>query len=182
MRNKLLALSGMAALLALGGCKGASQVPSSATEGGAAKPAPEASMTLPGLDGMDTSVEQHKGKVVLVNFWATWCDPCKAEIPWLIEFNEKYGPRGLVILGVAMDDEGKKVVAPFVMNHPFQVNGHPETMNYKIVLGDDNITQKFGVFLGYPTSVLYSRDGRKIKTVIGILDYSDISKAIEKQL
>jgi thiol-disulfide isomerase/thioredoxin len=181
MRSELLALCGIAALLTLGGCKGASQVPSSAAEGGAEKPAPEASVKLPGLDGVDTSVEQYKGKVVLVNFWATWCEPCKAEIPWLIEFNEKYGPRGLVILGVDYD-EGKNVVAPWVMNRLFQVNGHPETINYKIVLGDDDVVDKFGGLLGTPTSMLYARDGRKVKTVVGIVDYSDISKAIEKQL
>ncbi len=84
---------------------------------------------------MDASVAQYKGKVVLVNFWATWCQPCRVEIPWLIEFNQRYGPKGLVILGVAMDDEGKKVVEPFVNNQIFQVNGHP---------GDDGLQDCLG--------------------------------------
>ena len=74
---------------------------------------------MPALDGTKASIDQYKGKVVLVNFWATWCQPCKIEIPWLIEFNQKYGPKGLVILGVAMDDEGKKVVEPFVQKQQF---------------------------------------------------------------
>ena len=73
--------------------------------------------------------------MVLVNFWATWCEPCKTEIPWLIEFNDRYGPKGLVILGVAMDDDGKKAVEPFVKNQVFQVNGKPGKMDYKILSG-----------------------------------------------
>jgi thiol-disulfide isomerase/thioredoxin len=84
--------------------------------------APEASVAIPTLDGSTTSLDQYKGKVVLVNFWATWCEPCKAEIPWLIEFNHKYGPKGLVILGIAMDDEGKKVVEPWVKTKRFDVS------------------------------------------------------------
>lgn len=85
--------------------------------------APEASVAIPTLDGSTVTLGQYKGKVVLVNFWATWCEPCKAEIPWLIEFNHKYGPKGLVILGIAMDDEGKKVVEPWVKSKRFEVNG-----------------------------------------------------------
>jgi len=85
--------------------------------------APEASVAIPTLDGSTVSLDQYKGKVVLVNFWATWCDPCKAEIPWLIEFNHKYWPKGLVILGIAMDDEGKKVIEPWVKAKRFDVKG-----------------------------------------------------------
>src|SRR5690348_7194137 len=76
------------------------------------KGAPE--LTLMDLDDKDVSLSQYKGKVVLVNFWATWCEACKLEIPWLIEMHKKYGQRGLVILGVSMDEEGKSVVAPVV--------------------------------------------------------------------
>jgi cytochrome c biogenesis protein CcmG/thiol:disulfide interchange protein DsbE len=187
MRSKYLALllvSGVAALLAMGGCQGAPQ--GNATGAGAhnnsGAAAAEASATLPGLDGMDTTIAQYKGKVVVVNFWATWCQPCKVEIPWLIEFNERYGPKGLVILGVSMDDGGKKVVQPFVNNQVFQVNGHPEKMDYKIVLGNDDVADKFGGLLGLPTSFVYGRDGKKVKTIVGLADYPDWVKAIEGQL
>ena len=185
MRSKFLALalvSGVAALLALGGCKSGPPGAANGSQSGAAGSPAEATATLPGLDGMDTSVAQYKGKVVLVNFWATWCQPCRVEIPWLIEFNQRYGPKGLVILGVAMDDEGKKVVEPFVKNQVFQVNGHPGTMDYKIVLGNDNVADKFGGLLGLPTSMLYARDGKKVKTIVGLADYPDVVKAIEGQL
>src|ERR1700683_4858856 len=75
---------------------------------------PEPELTLKDLDGKDVSLGDYKGKVVLVNFWATWCEPCRVEIPWLIEMQQKYGPRGFTVLGVAMDDGGQKVVDPFL--------------------------------------------------------------------
>jgi thiol-disulfide isomerase/thioredoxin len=182
--QKLLALMlipSLTAALSMAGCKSQSTGASQQTGAAAAAP-PEAGTTLPGLDGTDATLAQYKGKVVLVNFWATWCQPCQMEIPWLIEFNEKYGPKGLVILGVAMDDEGKKVVGPYVQDKRFDVNGHPEGMNYKIVLGSDNIADKFGGLIGLPTSYLYGRDGKKIKTIIGLINHDDISKALEGQL
>ena len=117
-----------------------------------------------------------------MNFWATWCAPCRTEIPLLIEFNEKYGPKGLVILGIAMDDEGNKVVQPYVQNQHFDVNGHSVTMNYQILLGNPQIADKFGGILGMPTSMLYSRDGKKIKTIVGLIDHDDLSKALDSQL
>jgi len=131
---------------------------------------------------MSVSIDNYKGKVILVNFWATWCAPCRTEIPWLIEFNQKYGLKGLVILGVAMDDEGNKVVQPWVQNQRFDVNGHPEPMNYQILLGNTKVADKFGGILGMPTSMLYSRDGKKIKTIVGLIDHDDLSKTLDSQL
>ena len=93
-------------------------------------PSPE--LTLKDIDGKDISLAQYKGKVVLVNFWATWCDPCRTEIPWLIDMQAKYGPKGFTVLGVAMDEEGKSVVAPFVQKEKFDVNGTPTPMSYPI--------------------------------------------------
>jgi thiol-disulfide isomerase/thioredoxin len=130
------------------------------------------------MEGTNTSLDQYKGKVVLVNFWATWCAPCRIEIPWLIEFNEKYEPKGLVILGVAMDDEGNQVVPA----RRFDVNGHPEAMNYPLLLGKSKIAEKFGGILGMPTSMLYSREGKKVKTIVGLIDHDDLSKTLDSQL
>ncbi len=143
-------------------------------------PVPE--LTLKDLDGTDVSLSEYKGKVILVNFWATWCDPCRVEIPWLIEMQQKYGPKGFVILGIALDEEGKSVVAPFVAKERFDVNGTKEPMSYKILIGNDEAADKFGGLFGYPTSILISRDGKQIKRVTGIISEDEMNKAIESQL
>jgi thiol-disulfide isomerase/thioredoxin len=135
------------------------------------------SLIFPTLDG--SAMEAYKGKVVLVNFWATWCEPCRVEIPWLIEFQQKYSGRGFTILGVAMDNEGNSVVAPFVENERFEVNGKPLGMNYPVFIGNDEIAEKFGGIIGYPTSVLISRDGRQVKRITGLIPHDEIAKAIE---
>jgi thiol-disulfide isomerase/thioredoxin len=138
--------------------------------------------TLKDLDGKDVSLRQFQGKVVLINFWATWCDACYVETPWLIEMQQKYADKGFTILGVALDEEGKSVVAPWVAKERFNVNGQKLPMSYPILLGNDAMTDKFGGLLGYPTSILVSRDGKLIKRITGLISYEEISKAIESQL
>jgi thiol-disulfide isomerase/thioredoxin len=144
------------------------------------KPAPE--ISLKDLGGKDVSLAQYKGQVVLVNFWATWCAPCREEIPELIAMQRKYGPKGFVVLGVAMDEEGKSVVAPFVQKERFTVDGQPSPMSYPIVLGNDAAADKFGGLLGYPTSVLISRDGKQVQHITGQINGDEVAKAIEAQL
>jgi thiol-disulfide isomerase/thioredoxin len=144
------------------------------------KPAP--ALSLKDLDDKDVTLSGLKGKVVLVNFWATWCDPCRIEIPWLIEMQNKYGDKGFVVLGIAMDDEGKSVVASFVAKERFDVNGQKLPMSYPIVIGNDAAANQFGGILGYPTSYLISRDGKIVKKVQGLVSYEEISEAIESQL
>jgi thiol-disulfide isomerase/thioredoxin len=145
-----------------------------------AAPAPE--VHFKNLDGKDVSLADYSGKVVLVNFWATWCDPCRVEIPWLIDMQQKYGSKGFTVLGVAMDEEGKSVVAPFVAKEHFDVGGQKLTMSYPIVIGTDAIADKFGGLLGYPTSILISRDGKQLKRITGLISYEDISHTIESAL
>src|ERR1700737_1528790 len=137
------------------------------------KPAPD--IRLKDLDGKAVSLADYKGKVVFVNFWATWCDPCRVEIPCLLEMQQKYGSKGFTVLGVAMDEEGKSVVAPFVAKEQFDVSGRKSTMSYPIVLGNDDIAEKFGGLLGYPTSILISRDGKQVKRITGLISYEEIS-------
>ena len=151
-----------------------------------AKDAPDSKLapevTFKDLDGKDTMLAQYKGKVVLVNFWATWCDPCFVEIPWLIEMQQKYEAKGFTVLGISMDEEGKSAVVPFIAKERFNVNGQKLPMNYPIVIGSDEVADKFGGLLGYPTSFLISRDGKIVKKVQGLISYEELTKAIESQL
>src|SRR6266404_3384543 len=124
------------------------------------------SIVMKDLNDREVTLTQYKGQVVLVNFWATWCGPCKIEIPWMIEFQRKYSPRGFTILGVSMDEEGKKVVAPFLDKERFDVSGEKVAMNYPILLGNDTIADQFGGIIGMPTSMLFTRDGKKVKTIV----------------
>ena len=144
------------------------------------KPAP--ALRLKDMSGNDVSLADLKGKVVFVNFWATWCDPCRIEIPWLIDIQKKYASRGFTVVGVAMDDEGQKVVAPFVAKETFDVNGQQLPMSYPIWIGSDDAADKFGGILGYPTSFLISRDGKQVEKFQGLKSQDELEKAIESQL
>jgi len=147
----------------------------SSTAGDASMP----SIVMKDLSDRDVTLAQYKGQVVLVNFWATWCGPCKIEIPWMIEFQKKYSSRGFTILGVSMDEDGKKAINPFLEKERFDVDGQKEAMNYPILLGNDSIADKFGSIVGLPTSMLFTRDGKKIKTIVGLVNHDDIAKSIE---
>jgi thiol-disulfide isomerase/thioredoxin len=155
----------------------ASSMPVKIADGG---PAPE--IRVKDLNDKDVRLADYKGKVVLVNFWATWCDPCRVEIPWLIAMQDKYGPKGFTVLGIAMDEEGKPIVAPFVAKERWDVSGQKLPMNYPIVVGNEKVAEQFGGLLGYPTSVLVSKDGKQIKRVTGIINEDEISKLIEGAL
>jgi cytochrome c biogenesis protein CcmG/thiol:disulfide interchange protein DsbE len=133
------------------------------------------------LAGQTVNLAQYRGKVVLVNFWATWCEPCRWEIPRLIEYQREYGSKGFTVLGVAMDDGGKTVVAPFVARPQFGVGGQKVAMNYPVVLGNDAAARKFGIS-AFPTSFVISKDGKIIKEVAGVVDGQGINQLIQKLL
>jgi thiol-disulfide isomerase/thioredoxin len=82
----------------------------------------EPDVTFKDLQGKDVSLAGLKGKVVVVNFWATWCEPCRVEIPWMIAYQQKYADKGFTMLGVAMDEDGKSAVDPFVQSTHFDVS------------------------------------------------------------
>lgn len=158
---------------------------SMAGEGKRALPSAASSVsdfTLKDLNGHDVSFGQFKGKVVLVNFWATWCAPCRIEIPWLMELQEKYGTQGFTVLGVAMDEEGKSAVDPFVQRERFKVGSRSLPMDYPILSGDDAAADKFGGLLGLPTTILISQDGRQVKRVDGQITYDEMNKTIQSLL
>ncbi|MFZ0980700.1 MAG: cytochrome c biogenesis protein CcdA [Candidatus Acidiferrales bacterium] len=143
---------------------------------------PEPNVTFKNLEGGDVALSSLKGKVVLLNFWATWCEPCRGEIPVLIGLQQQYSSKGFTMLGASMDDDPTKVVPQFVKANEFKVDGKDETMNYPIVAGSDAITDQFGGLLGMPTSYLISRDGKIVKRYIGVVNPAQITKDIESQL
>jgi thiol-disulfide isomerase/thioredoxin len=140
---------------------------------------PEPVLKLKDLSDKDVALADLKGKVVFVNFWATWCGPCQEEIPLLIDMQNKYASKGFTVLGVAMDDEGKSVVAPFVAKEKYDVNGQQSLINYPVVIGTDDTADKFGGILGYPTSFLISRSGKQLMKFQGAPDPEMIRQAIE---
>ncbi len=118
-----------------------------ATPAGARPMAPN--FTLPDLDGRNVELAELKGKVVLLNFWATWCGPCRVEIPWFVEFQEKFGGQGFTVLGVLVQDSpesARRFAGDFKMNYP-------------VAVGDSRVAETYGVF-GLPTTVMIGRDGR----------------------
>ncbi len=142
-----------------------------------AKPA-KMDFSLKTHDGQTVTLSQHKGKVILLDFWATWCGPCKVEIPHFIEFQEKYGPRGFQVLGVSVDDTPdllKPYVAAMKMNYPVLLG-----------LGRDDLQSAFGPteagFVGIPVTVLISRDARICATHTGLTGKDVFEREIQALL
>ena len=113
------------------------------------KPAPD--VELPDLSGAKLRLRDLKDKVLLVNFWATWCAPCEIEIPWFNDFDKKYREQGLEIVGISLDEEGPEVVKRFV---------DKKKMTYKVVMGDEKAAEAFGGVIGLPTTFLVDRNGK----------------------
>lgn len=124
---------------------------------------------LKDADGKIVKIEDYKGKVVLLNFWATWCGPCKIEIPWFVEFEQRYKDKGFAVLGVAMDEEGWEVVKPYVTD---------KKVNYRVVVGDDSTAQLYGGVDSLPTTFLIDREGKIAGVHIGLVSKGDYEKDI----
>ncbi|MCX6623256.1 MAG: TlpA disulfide reductase family protein [Acidobacteria bacterium] len=145
-------LAASAALLAvLAGC---SHTPP--RRGGKAAP----DFSLRDVHGKTVKLSDYRGKVVVLNFWATWCGPCKVEIPWFMEFEQRYKDRGFAVLGVAMDDEGWTVVKPYI---------EAERVNYRVVVGNDEVSTKYGGVDSLPTTMIVDRQGQIAATHIGLV-------------
>jgi thiol-disulfide isomerase/thioredoxin len=134
-------------------------------------PAPD--FTLETLDGSTLSLSSLRGKAVLVNFWATWCGPCKIETPWLVDLQKEYGAQGLQIVGVAMDDSGKDEIARFAKDMG---------MNYPVLLGKEAVGEAYGGIPALPESFFVGRDGKIVHKIMGIEGKAEIEEAIKKAL
>ena len=122
------------------------------------KPAPD--FSLADARGARVSLAAQKGRVVLLDFWATWCAGCKVEIPWYVEFHKKYAGQGLVSIGAAMDDEGWAKVKPYLAEHPIP---------YPIVIGNPDLLQPYDI-KNLPVTLLIDRQGRIADAHAGVVD------------
>jgi peroxiredoxin len=124
------------------------------------------------LDGKEVKLSDYRGKAVLVNFWATWCDPCKIEMPWIIDLQNKYRGQGFEVIGIAMDDSGPDAIRRFA-----QAMG----VNYTILQGKNAVGDAYGA-TGYPMSVYIDREGHVVDRVMGLVGKSEIEDHIEAAL
>ena len=151
--------------------------PSALAAGGAcpanAKPA-NLNFTLKDVQGKNVRLSDYKGKVILLDFWATWCGPCKVEIPWFVEFQQKYGAQGLQVIGVSVDDTVEKL-KPYVKEYK---------MNYPVLQGlnHDDIQDAYGPLWGIPVTTIISRDAKICAKHSGISTKENFEKEIKSLL
>ncbi len=122
-----------------------------------AKAAPE--FSLKDANGQTVRLSDYRGKVVLLDFWATWCGPCKIEIPWFMEFENQFKNQGFAVVGVSMDEDGWTAIKPYVRNMK---------MNYRILLGNDDISAAYGGLDSLPTTLLIDREGGIASVHVGV--------------
>jgi peroxiredoxin len=137
------------------------------------KRAPDFSLRT--VEGKKVSLSDYKGKAVLINFWATWCAPCKIEMPWLVALRKQYAPQGFEILGVSEDEAGtpRTKLAKF---------GQEEGLNYPLLVGDDAVSRKYGGVEFLPTSYFVGRDGKIVAETAGLVSKDEVEASIKKAL
>jgi peroxiredoxin len=136
----------------------------------ARKPAPD--FSLADASGKQVKLSDTKGKVVLLNFWATWCGGCQTEIPWFIDLNNRYKGAGLSVIGVALDDDGYKSVTPYVKE---------KNVNYTIVVGPQTLAKQYAVE-AMPVTLLIDREGKIAATHVGLITKAEYQAEIETLL
>jgi thiol-disulfide isomerase/thioredoxin len=130
-------------------------------------------ISLVDIEGKKLDLADYKGKVVVLDFWATWCGPCKIEIPWFKEFERENKDKGFAVIGVAMDDDGWDAVKPFAQE---------VGINYRIVIGNDDVAQSFGGVEALPTTFLIDREGRIASVHVGLSGKRDFENGIQELL
>lgn len=129
--------------------------------------------TLQSLEGKTVRLSDFRGKPVVLNFWATWCGPCKIEMPWFVDLQKQYGPAGLQFLGVAMDDASTKDIAEFAESMK---------VNYPILIGKDTVGDAYGGVQFLPETFFIDREGKVVDKVFGLKGRGEIEDAIKKIL
>jgi cytochrome c biogenesis protein CcmG/thiol:disulfide interchange protein DsbE len=117
------------------------------------------SWVMRNLDGVVVSSDAYAGKVVLVDFWATWCGPCKKSIPHLIDLHDEYKDKGFAVIGVSMDQAGPRKVIPFVAQYQ---------INYPVLMVTQQVWNDFGGIRGVPTAFIISQDGKIYQKLVGL--------------
>jgi cytochrome c biogenesis protein CcmG/thiol:disulfide interchange protein DsbE len=145
------------------------------------KPAP--AFTLEDLSGKKVSLSDYRGKAVLINFWATWCPPCKLETPWLIDLRNQYAAQGFEVLGISADDidrgnagklnEEKQQIARFVQQMQ---------MPYPVLIDADSIGQLYGGLDALPASFFVDRKGTVVAVQLGLTSKDEIEQNIKRSL
>ncbi len=140
------------------------------------KPAP--AFTLKSVDGKTVSLSDYKGKAVLLNFWATWCGPCKLEMPWLIDMQKKYASQGFTVLGISEDDGSANTAATKQVSDFMAKMG----VDYPVLMYDDQMNKAYGGIDFLPTSYYIDRDGKVLIESGGLISESEMESNIQKIL
>lgn len=163
----VLSLAVISLSLGLAAC----QVSTAAQPAAGASKAPD--FSLPDLGGAPFRLSDTKGKVVILDFFATWCPPCRMEVPHFQALYDQYKDKGLVIVGVALDRGGVADVEPFVRQYK---------VTYPVVIGDQNVAVMYGGIRGIPTTFIIDRQGNIVEKIVGYRDKAEFEKAIQKLL
>jgi thiol-disulfide isomerase/thioredoxin len=135
--------------------------------------APDFDLKVLDGNGKTMKLSSLRGKAVILDFWATYCGPCKIEMPWFVELQKKYGPEGLQIVGVAVDDAGEKAISDFT---------HKMGINYPILIGTEKVADQYGGLDGLPTTFFLDRSGKIVDKQLGLISESVIVDNVKKSL